>query len=97
MIQQNFIARAVAAVFGRETRPLADRVRIPIESFAKDVTLWIALLTEAMLRTRRGCRTPASGRTPPPGAAHWRGERRGDKPGTTKLSRRLAQIRSISR
>jgi hypothetical protein len=50
---------------------------------------WITILSQTMLRTGKGFRVDSPGRRPPQGAAEWRGERRADKVGTTKLSRRL--------
>lgn len=53
--------------------------------------LWVHTLSAAMLRSGKGFRLDSPKRNPRPGAARWRGERREDKPGTTKLSRRLLQ------
>jgi hypothetical protein len=50
---------------------------------------WISLLSGAMLKTGKGFRMDSPRRVPPRGASQWRGERRADKVGTTKLSRRL--------
>jgi hypothetical protein len=59
---------------------------MPEQTFRR---IWIALLSGAMLRTGRGFRVDTPNRRPPAGAAGWCGERRADKQGTTKLSRRL--------
>lgn len=53
-------------------------------------TAWISVLWKAMGKLGRGYRWWTLKNQPPKGAARWRGERRADKPGTTKLSRRLA-------
>jgi hypothetical protein len=50
---------------------------------------WISMLSGAMLKTGKGFRMDSPRRVPPKGAAKYRGERRSDKPGTTKLSRAL--------
>jgi hypothetical protein len=50
--------------------------------------MWLA---DAMLRRRKGCRLDSTRRLPPEGAARWRGERRPDKPGMSKLARRLGK------
>ena len=52
-------------------------------------TIWISMLSAAMLKTGRGFRVDPAKRRQPAGAAMWRGERRADKVGTTKLSRGL--------
>ena len=52
-------------------------------------TAWIAILSRAMLQSGRGFRVDTPKRRQPAGAAQWRGERRGDKVGTSKLERRL--------
>jgi hypothetical protein len=52
-------------------------------------TAWIAILSRAMLKSGKGFRTDTPNHRPPQGAAQWRGERRSDKEGTTKLQRRL--------
>jgi hypothetical protein len=51
--------------------------------------LWISTLSQAMLRSGRGFRMDTPKRRQPKGAAKWRGERRADKVGTTKLERAL--------
>jgi hypothetical protein len=51
---------------------------------------WVSLLWHAMRKTGNGYPRPTMKNQPPAGAAGWRGERRADKVGTTKLSRRLA-------
>jgi hypothetical protein len=51
--------------------------------------LWISTLSQAMLRSGRGFRVDTPKRRQPKGAAKWRGERRADKVGTTKLERSL--------
>jgi hypothetical protein len=51
---------------------------------------WVSLLWHAMRKTGEGYHRPTMKNRPPAGAAGWRGERRADKPGTTKLTRRLA-------
>lgn len=58
---------------------------------------WISLLSRAMLVSGKGFRVDTPKRRQPQGAAEWRGERRADKPGTTKLQRRLAQVRTVAR
>ena len=60
-------------------------------------TVWISKLWQAMVKTGRGYRRWTLKNQPPAGASHWRGERRKDKVGTSKLSRRLALQRSVSR
>ena len=50
---------------------------------------WIHILSRAMLQSGKGFRMDSPRRVPPKGASGWRGERRADKVGTTKLSRRL--------
>lgn len=50
---------------------------------------WISLLWRAMSKLARGYRMHTLKNQPPKGASRWRGERRKDKLGTTKLSRRL--------
>ena len=60
-------------------------------------TMWVSMLSQAMLKTGKGFRMDSPKRTPPRGAAQWRGERRADKAGTTKLSRVLALQRSVAR
>lgn len=50
---------------------------------------WISILSQAMLKSGRGFRVDSPNRKPRPGAAQWHGERRADKEGTSKLSRRL--------
>jgi hypothetical protein len=52
---------------------------------------WISMLWKAMAKTGRGYRRFTLKNRPPAGAAEWRGERRADKEGTTKLSRSLMQ------
>jgi hypothetical protein len=51
--------------------------------------IWIHTLSAAMLKSGKGFRMDSPKRRPPQGGARWRGERRADKVGTTKLSRRL--------
>jgi hypothetical protein len=51
---------------------------------------WISLLWRTMQKTGNGYHRPTLKNQPPAGASHWRGERRADKVGTTKLTRRLA-------
>lgn len=51
---------------------------------------WISMLWRAMRVTGNGYHRPTMKNKPPAGAAGWRGERRADKVGTTKLTRRLA-------
>lgn len=60
---------------------------IPEREFA---AMWVANLWMTMTRTAKGYHHPTLKNLPPRGAAKWRGERRTDKAGTTKLSRRLA-------
>lgn len=50
---------------------------------------WISILSRAMLTSGKGFRVDSPNRKPRPGASGWHGERRADKPGTTKLERRL--------
>lgn len=52
--------------------------------------MWVANLWMAMMKTKRGYHHPTEKNQPPAGASGWRGERRKDKIGTTKLERRLA-------
>jgi hypothetical protein len=59
--------------------------------------VWISKLWQAMAKMSRGYRKQTLKNQPPAGAAAWRGERRKDKVGTSKLSRRLALQRSIAR
>ena len=59
--------------------------------------IWISKLWQAMAKTARGYRKWTVKNQPPAGASHWRGERRADKVGTSKVSRRLALARSIAR
>ena len=59
--------------------------------------IWIQMLSQAMLRTKKGFRMDSPRRTPPKGASMFRGERRKDKVGTTKVQRALALQRSIAR
>jgi hypothetical protein len=59
--------------------------------------VWISKLWQAMAKMSRGYRKQTLKNQPPAGAAAWRGERRKDKVGTSKLSRRLALARSIAR
>lgn len=61
---------------------------IPEPTFRR---ILISMLSGAMLRTGRGFRLDSPKRAPRAGAAKFYGERRPDKVGTTKLSRRLAQ------
>jgi hypothetical protein len=60
-------------------------------------TAWITILSQTMLRTGKGFRVDTPKRRQPAGASHWRGERRADKPGTTKLSRQLARQATVGR
>ena len=62
-------------------------------------TAWIEVLWKAMAKTGKGYHWPTMRRLPPKGAAHWREERRADKPGTTKVSRRLmlGQVPKLAR
>lgn len=50
---------------------------------------WVRTISAAMLKSGKGFRLDSPRRTPRPGAARWYGERRADKPGTSKLSRAL--------
>lgn len=54
--------------------------------------IWIHILSMAMLKTGKGFRMDSPKRRPPQGASRWRGERRSDKVGTTKLSRQLLEV-----
>jgi hypothetical protein len=71
-----------------------DEFTVPEEQFRQ---AWIALLSRAMLMTGKGFRVDTPKRRQPKGAAKFRGERRADKVGTTKLSRRLALTQGVSR
>lgn len=51
---------------------------------------WVSMLWQAMGKTGNGYRRPSTKNRPPQGASRWRGERRIDKPGTTKTSRTFA-------
>lgn len=51
--------------------------------------VWISTLAATMLKSGKGFRMDSPCRRQPKGAAKWRGERRADKVGTTKLERRL--------
>lgn len=51
---------------------------------------WTSWLWRAMAKVARGYRMWTLKNQPPRGAARWRGERRRDKVGTTKVSRRIA-------
>jgi hypothetical protein len=84
------MAGSVARAFGRRVaEPLMD---FPLELLAQRKDLWVAVLRHAMMRTQRGFRKPTLVNRPPQGAARWRGVRRADKPGTTKLSRRYGHV-----
>ena len=50
---------------------------------------WVSMLWKAMWKTGHGYPRTTTKNRPPRGASRWRGERRADKVGTTKLSRRL--------
>lgn len=52
--------------------------------------IWLSKLWQAMAKTGRGYRRFTTKNQPPAGASRWRGERRADKPGTSKVSRTLA-------
>ena len=54
--------------------------------------MWISRMWMAMFSTGKGYHRSTLKNRPPAGAAGWRGERRKDKVGTTKLSRRLGQL-----
>ena len=54
--------------------------------------IWIHILSMAMLKTGKGFRMDSPKRRQPKGASKWRGERRSDKVGTTKLSRQLLEV-----
>lgn len=58
--------------------------------------VWCRKLWEAMGKAGRGFRHWSLKRLPPVGASHWRGERRGDKPGSTKVSRFLMLTQTVS-
>jgi hypothetical protein len=58
---------------------------------------WLRLLWLTMAKTAKGYRKDPAGRQARPGAAKFYGERRADKISTTKLSRFLANQRSIAR
>jgi hypothetical protein len=53
--------------------------------------VWISKLWQAMAKTGKGYKRATLKNTPPAGASKWRGERRPDKVGTTKVERRLMQ------
>lgn len=53
---------------------------------------WIQLLSGAMLISGKGFRVDSPNRKPKKGVSRWHGERRADKVGTTKLSRRLLKV-----
>ena len=53
--------------------------------------VWISRLWQAMAKTGRGYRHWTLKSLPPKGASRWRGERRPDKAGTTKVSRFVAK------
>lgn len=53
---------------------------------------WIAMLSQAMLRSGRGFRVDTPKRRQPKGAAMWRGARRADKVGTSKTQRALQAV-----
>lgn len=58
--------------------------------------IWIEMLWRAMSATGKGYRYWTLKNQPPEGASRWRGERRADKVGTTKLSRSLLQRMQIA-
>jgi hypothetical protein len=58
----------------------------------KWAAMWVSLLWRAMAKTGNGYHRMTLKNQPPKGAARWRGERRKDKPGTTKLTRALARM-----
>lgn len=58
---------------------------------------WVQTLSRAMLISGKGFRLDSPNRKPRPGASRWHGERRADKPGTTKLSRQLARQATVGR
>lgn len=66
---------------------------IPEPEFRKG---WVAVLWQAMAKTGRGYRRHTLKNQPLAGASHWRGERRADKVGTSKIERRLALQRPVS-
>lgn len=66
--------------------PVVQRTTITEEQFR---AAWISTLSRAMLTGGRGFRVDTPKRRQPAGAAQWRGERRADKVGTSKLERRL--------
>lgn len=57
---------------------------------------WISLLWRAMAKTGNGYHRFTLKNRPPQGASRWRGERRADKIGTTKLSRALGQRMQVA-
>ena len=72
-----------------EPKPIGNTVAgMPERKFCQ---VWISMLSGAMLRTGKGFRMDSPNRRPPQGASRWRGERRADKVGTTKLSRALTE------
>ena len=76
----DFNAAAPAAVEVQDKRTVTE------EQFRQ---AWISLLSRAMLTSGKGFRVDSPNRRPRPGAAQWHGERRADKVGMSKLSRRL--------
>lgn len=50
---------------------------------------WVSWLWQAMAARGKGYRQDSLKNRPPKGASRWRGPRRADKVGTTKLERRL--------
>lgn len=64
-------------------QPVVNRLPITLDACIRNPKVYAALLMDTMLRTGRGLRKPSQRRGP-------RDDRRKDKPGTTKLTRRLA-------
>ena len=68
--------------------PVTHRAPVPLDIVLRP-EVWSVLLDDAMKRSGKGFRKAQQGRVPPKGAAHWRGPRREDKSGTSKISRKL--------
>lgn len=64
-------------------------IGIPEKGFRE---VWISKLWQAMAKTGRGYRRWTLKNQPPEGASRWRGERRADKAGTTKVGRFLGRF-----
>jgi hypothetical protein len=72
----------------RKQQTLVNTINgIPVREFT---ARWVSMMWFAMMRTGKGYRRDTLKNRPPKGAARWRGERRADKPGTTKTERALS-------